>query len=198
MRVFDIGEWIYDLFGPFGLWGVILFVFLIFFIDAIFFPTLPELFFVIGFMACPTLLFGLELLLVAIVAEVLGISLLYFIVEKISVPKKIRNLADRYVRFLIVSDERMLLVNRVAPMIPFAGAFISIIETWRYDRAMFYVIIGCVIKYGAIMLMGSFFFTYFTSGAAQTYTILLVLAVICISIVFAIIKKKRAGINENC
>ena len=197
--MFNIGDWIYDLFGPYGAWGILLCIFLIFLIDAIAFPTLPELFFVIGFMYNPTLEFGMQLLMVAIVAEIIGISTLYWIVEHIRVPVRIKNVAEKYVKFLIVSDERMLLVNRAAPMIPFAGAFISIIEDWRLSKAMMYIILGCILKYGLIMLMSNFFFTYFNSGDAQTYTILFVIAVIVISLIFAYIKKKRSGLaNESC
>jgi hypothetical protein len=192
----DIGGWLLDVFGPHGEIGILLFVFLIFFIDALVFPTLPELFFIIGFMYKPDVVFGCELLLVAAIAEVVGISLLYFIVERIKVPERIKRVADKYVNFLIVSDERMLLVNRVAPMIPFAGAFISIIETWKLDRALFYVVLGCVLKYGAIMLMSGFFYEYFVNDA-QTYTLIFIFAVIIISFIFAFIKKKRSGLNEN-
>ncbi|MDR0791586.1 MAG: hypothetical protein LBE47_03495 [Methanomassiliicoccaceae archaeon] len=196
--MFDIGGWLGGIFGPYGEWGVLLIIFLIFFIDAIFFPTLPELFFVIGFMAFPTLMFGSALLLVAVIAEVLGISLLYYVVEKVRVPKKIKNLADRYVKFLAVSDERIFLVNRVAPIVPFAGAFISLVDSWRYGRSMIYVVIGCVLKYGAIMLLSNFFFEYFSSNDAQTYMIVFIFAVIAISMALATIRKRRSGIDENC
>ena len=196
--MFSIGEWMYDLFGPDNAVIVILFVFLIFFIDALFFPTLPELFFIIGFMYDPTFTFGLQLLGAAVIAEIAGISLLYWIVEHVRVPDRIKRIADRYVKFLVVSDERMLLVNRVAPMIPFAGAFISLIDSWRFSKALFYVVIGCIIKYGIIMLMSGFFFDYFESGAAQTYTIIFIIAVIAVSMAAAFLKKRKEGItNEN-
>jgi hypothetical protein len=198
--MFGIGEWLQDVFGPYGVIGIILFVFLIFFIDALFFPTLPELFFIIGFMAMPeqTLEYGLYLLGAAVIAEIAGISLLYWIVEHIRVPARIKRIADKYVKFLIVSDERMLLVNRVAPVIPFAGAFISLIDDWRISRALFYVIVGCIVKYGLILLMSSFFFSYFSDGDAEMYTIILIVAVIAISMIAAFAKKKKGGLaNEN-
>ena len=198
--MFGIGEWVQSVFGPYGVIGIMLFVFLIFFIDALVFPTLPELFFILGFMAMPeqTLEYGLYLLGAAVVAEIAGISLLYWIVERIRVPARIKRIADKYVKFLIVSDERMLLVNRAAPVIPFAGAFISLIDDWRLTRALFYVVLGCLIKYGLILLMSSFFFDYFSSDDAQTYTILLIIAVIAISMIAAFAKKKKEGLaNEN-
>ena len=195
--MFSIGEWMYDIFGPDSAALVIMFVFLIFFIDALFFPTLPELFFIIGFMYSPSLLFGLQLLTAVVIAEVLGIALLYWIVEHIRVPGRIKRIADRYVNFLICNDERMLLVNRVAPMIPFAGAFVSLVDSWRLDRALFYVVLGCVLKYGAIMLMSSFFYAYFSDGTAQTFTVVFIIAVIVVSIAFAFVRKRRLGFENS-
>jgi len=198
--VFGIGEWLQEVFGPLGVLGILIFVFLIFFIDAMSFPTLPELFFIIGFMAMPeqTLWYGAQLLGTAVIAEVAGITLLYLIVERVRVPDRIRKVADKYVKFLVVSDERMLLINRAAPMIPFAGAFISLIDEWKYPRSMFYIVIGCIIKYGFILLMSSFFFSFFADGDAQTYTLLFIIAFIAISIAAAFLKKKKEGIsNEN-
>jgi len=193
----DIGGWMESLFGPYGAMGILMFIMLLFLIDALLFPTLPELFFVIGFMYDPTLGFGLLLLLAAVIGEIIGICSLYYVVEKVKVPQRIRNIADRYVNFLLVRDERLLLVNRVAPMVPFAGAFISLIESWRLKRALFYVVLGCILKYGAIMLMSSFFFAYFSSGAAQTYTLVFIFAVIIVSFILAFAKKRRTGINES-
>jgi len=193
----DIGGWMSSVFGPYGAIGIFIFIFLLFLIDALIFPTLPELFFVIGFMYDPTLSFGLFLLGAAVLGEVIGISGLYYVVERVKVPQRVKNVADKYVNFLIVKDERMLLVNRIAPMIPFAGAFISIVDGWRLDRALFYVAIGCVLKYGIIMLMSSFFFAYFSSSAAQTYTLIFVFSVIIISLLFAFARKRRSGIIES-
>ena len=197
--MFDIGGWMMSVFGPYGAWGVILFVFLIFLIDALVFPTLPELFFVIGFMYDPTLSFGVTLLAAAAIAEIIGVTSLYMVVERIRVPTRIKNIADRYVKFLVCSDERMLLVNRAAPMIPFAGAFVSLIDSWKISRALFYVVLGCIIKYGLILMMSGFFYEFFESGDAQMYTIILVIAVIAISFVAAFLRKRKSGVeNENC
>ncbi|MFA6710283.1 MAG: hypothetical protein WCR83_03035 [Candidatus Methanomethylophilaceae archaeon] len=192
----DIGGWMYGFFGPYGGWGVLLCIMLIFLIDALIFPTLPELFFVIGFIYNPTLTFGVELLFAAAIGEVIGISILYLVVENISVPAKIKKVADRYINFLVVSDERILLVNRVAPMIPFAGAFISIVDSWKLSRALMYVVMGCFLKYGVILLMSGFFYAYFSSDAAQTYTIVFVFIVIIVSFIVSMLKKKKK-LTEN-
>ena len=191
----DIGGWMMDAFGPYGAIGIIIVIFLIFYIDAVFFPTLPEIFFIIGFMYDPTPVWGLTILITASLAEAAGLSTLYYIVEKIGVPERIKGIADKYADFLIVSDEKMLLVNRVAPMLPFAGAFVSLIHSWTLKRALIYNFIGCYLKYGIILLFAEFFYSYFGSQEAQLYTIIFVIIVMAASITAALIKKKKAGIQ---
>lgn len=185
-----------DVFGPHGAIGIIVFVALIFFIDAVLFPTLPELFFVIGFMYMPdSITFGIALLIIASVGEILGIALLYGIVDRIRVPERIRKIADRYVSFLMVNDEKIFLVNRFAPMIPFAGAFISIIDEWNFKKSLGYIVLGCYLKYGAILLFSGFFFVFFSSDMAQTFTIVMIIAVIAISFILSFYKKRKTGID---
>ena len=184
-----------DTFGPYGAIGVAVVIFLIFYIDAVFFPTLPEIFFIIGFMYDPTPAWGLTILIIASLAEAAGLSTLYCIVEKIGVPDRIKNIADKYADFLIVSDEKMLLINRVAPMLPFAGAFVSLIHSWTLKRALVYNFIGCYLKYGIILLFANFFYSYFGSSEAQLYTIIFVIIVMIASIIASVVKKRRAGIE---
>lgn len=191
--MFNISQWLYDIFGPYGAAGILLFIFLIFYIDAVCFPTLPEIFFIIGFMYNPTIEWGIIILIVASIAEALGVSTLYYVVEHIRVPERVKNVADKYSKFLIVSDERMLLVNRFAPILPFAGAFISLIPSWTLKRALIYNFIGCYLKYGIILLFSSFFYAYFSGPDAQTYTIIFVVAVMVISLIASYFKKKKNG-----
>ena len=191
----DIGGWMMDVFGPHGAIGIALVIFLIFYIDAVFFPTLPEIFFIIGFMYDPTPIWGLTILVIASLAEAAGLSTLYYIVEKIGVPERIKNIADKYADFLIVSDEKMLLVNRLAPMLPFAGAFVSLIHSWTLKRALLYNFIGCYLKYGIILLFANFFYSYFGSQEAQLYTIVFVIIVMVLSIIASIYKRKKAGLE---
>ena len=193
----DIGGWMMDTFGPYGAIGIIIVIFLIFYIDAVFFPTLPEIFFILGFMYDPTPIWGITILITASLAEAAGLSTLYFIVEKAGVPERIKGIADRYADFLIVSDERMLLVNRVAPMLPFAGAFVSLIHSWTLKRALIYNFIGCYLKYGIILIFAEFFYTYFGSEEAQWYTIAFVIIVMVLSIIASVVKRKKAGLDGS-
>ena len=100
----NIGEWLYELFGG-NEWGMLLCVFLIFLLDAFLFPTLPELFFALGCMTVPTATYSLELLGVAVLAEIVGIMTLYIVVSRARIPVKIERVAQKYTGFLVLSDE---------------------------------------------------------------------------------------------
>lgn len=192
----SLGDWLFGLFDGLGEPGTLVCIAIIFFIDAVIFPTLPEMFFILGFNQDPTVLFGCELLAVAAIGELAGIFLLYFVVKKIRVPAKIEKIANAWIDFLVVSDERIILVNRVAPMIPFLGAFIALVKTWNPKKCIFYIVLGCVLKYGVIMLASSFFYSYFGSDEAQTVTLVFIFAVIIISFIASFIRKRRAGLDS--
>lgn len=190
----SISDWLYSIFGDSGDMGMLIIVFLIFFIDAVVFPALPELFFVIAFMYKSELGFGLEILAVALIAELFGVWLLYFIVSHIRIPKRVEKIVHKYIDFLILGDERLVLLNRVAPMIPFCGAFISI-AGWDIKRSLLYVFIGGLVKYGIILCMSDFFFEYFSSNDAQLYTLIFIFAVIIISFILSIFYKRKNGLE---
>ncbi|MBO4798534.1 MAG: hypothetical protein J5494_07190, partial [Candidatus Methanomethylophilaceae archaeon] len=98
----SISELIYNALGDYGDAGVLLCVFLIFMIDALIFPALPELFFILGYAYNPTPVFGMLLIGAAVAAELAGIYSLYYIVKHIRIPKKIGKVMDKYVNFLMV------------------------------------------------------------------------------------------------
>ncbi len=191
----SFGDWLFSLFDGLGPEWVLLCICLLFLLDAILIPTLPEVFFIMGFDRQPTVLFGGELLLAAIIGELIGIFSLYYVVKHIRVPKRISKIADKYVNFLIVSDEKALLMNRIAPMIPFAGAFIALIESWDPKKCMFYIVTGCILKYGAILLASGFFYTFFTGRMAQQVMLMFIIAVIVVSFIASYVKKKRSGLE---
>lgn len=191
----NFGDWLFSLFDGFGPEWVLLCIGLLFLLDALLVPTLPEVFFIMGFDRQPTALFGAELLGVAIIGELIGIFTLYYVVKHIRVPKKISRIADKYVNFLIVSDEKALLMNRVAPMIPFAGAFIALVDSWDPRKCVFYIVTGCILKYGAILLASGFFYSFFTGRMAQQVMLIFIIAVIVVSFVVSYVKKRKTGLE---
>ena len=192
-----LSEWLFGLFSGMGDPGIVLCVFLLFLIDALFFPTLPELFMVLGFGANATWEFALVLLGVAIVAELVGVFTLYFVVSRIRVPERISRIAKKYIGFLVVSDEKIILVNRVAPMIPFLGAFIAMIDTWDRRKCALYIVIGCVLKYGVILAASGFFLNYLGTDTAQSVTLVFIFAVLIVSFVASFYKKRKEGLEGS-
>ena len=190
--MFDIGQTIFQSLQPLGTEGLLLCVFLLFFIEAIVFPTLPELFAVIIFMVQPTVAFALLVLATIGAAEILGTSTLYFIIKKVRIPARIHSAADKYCDMLLVKNERIVLLNRVAPVLPFMGAFAAICN-WDFQKVLAYTFIGGMIKYGTILAMSSLFFTYMSTGMAETVTMALVIGVIGISLTFSVIKNRKEG-----
>lgn len=191
----NVGQFLFDLFGADGGWGVVLCIFLIFLIDAFLFPTLPELFFILGFSYNPSIEFGLQLLAAAVVAEWIGIFSLYFVVKHVRVPTKVSRVVDKYVHFLMLKDERLLLLNRIAPMIPFAGAFICI-ANWDVKKSWFYITLGCILKYGVIMLLSDQLYKYYAESA-QTMTIIMLIIILAISFALSFLMKKRNGLDQK-
>lgn len=193
----DLTAFMTDLFGPYGMAGVVAMVFIAFLLDATFIPALPEIFIIIGFAYDPTPGFALVLLCTAIVAEVLGNLILYSLVEKFGLPKRLKRIMNKYVDILIVSDERMMLLNRIAPLIPYSGAFISVIDHWTLKRSLMYIVIGCILKYGLILSMSTFFYAYFTSDVAQYVMIAFIIIVLAISFIASYIRRKRTFPEET-
>ena len=187
----DLTHLMLDIFGPYGGPGVVLMVFLAFLLDATLVPFLPEIFIILGFSYDPSPSFAVLLISVSIVAEWLGNCILYFVVKNIRVPKKIRSVVNKYIGILLISDERMLLVNRIAPMIPYSGAFIALVDNWKLSRALAYLALGCVLKYGLILSMSSVFYAYFSSNMASIMMIVFVIVILLLSLILSHVRRSR-------
>jgi membrane protein YqaA with SNARE-associated domain len=189
----DITSIIIGIFNPTTVVGGLICIFLLFYIDAIIFPTVPELF-TVGIYASQdqigTLPFGLLILGTVAASEVLGFCTLYYVVRKVRVPKLIQKGVDKFQAFLIYPDERMILVNRVAPIVPFLGAFASICH-WNLRKSIKYVLIGGMAKYGLILLASGLFIAYWDRGTATIVVLVLVIGVIIASFIASYHRKKR-------
>ena len=192
----DLTAFMTDLFGPYGMAGVVAMVFIAFLLDATFVPALPEIFIIVGFAYEPTPGFAIILLCTAIAAEILGNLILYFLVERIGLPKRVKRIMNKYVGILIFTDEKMLLLNRIAPMIPYSGAFISVIDNWKLGRSLMYIVLGCILKYGLILSMSTMFYAYFTSDVAQWVMIAFIIIILALSIIASYIRRKRTFAKE--
>ncbi len=187
----SIGQFVYDLFQPLGVYGLLAALFLIFYFDSTLIPTLPELFTVIIFLAHPVPIFGVMMIATLCAAEFCGVTTLYLVVRKYTLPQWMRRRIVEYSRFLVVRDEKMILLNRIAPVIPFLGAFIATCE-WPYGRSILYNFVGGVAKYSLIVVMASYFLLLFSDQTlAEVITVVAVLALVGFSYLLSVRRKKK-------
>ena len=192
-KMADITSVVIGIFDPTNVVGGLICIFLLFYIDAIIFPTVPELF-TVGIFATQTqiatLWFGLLILGTIAISEVLGFCTLYYVVKKVKVPKIIQRGVDKFQAFLIYPDERMILVNRIAPIVPVLGAFASICN-WSLKKSLKYTLIGGVIKYGLILLASGLFIEYWDRSTATVVVLTMIIIVIIVSFVASYYRKKK-------
>jgi hypothetical protein len=185
-----LGDTLVDLFSGLGLFGGLVSIFLIFYFDAMIIPLLPEFFAVLFFLTDPTLQWGILVLLIAEIGEVLGNSTLYFVVKRIGVPGFLKKSMNKWVNFLMLKDERLILSNRIAPTVPFVGAFIAVCE-WDYKRSITYVAVGGLVKYTVLLSVVAAFDVAYPRDLAQTLTLIFVVAFVAVSLVVAQVKSRR-------
>jgi membrane protein YqaA with SNARE-associated domain len=195
-----IGDFIYDLFHGLGPVVTLLALFLIFVIDAAIFPAIPEVFAVIFFLANPlpegsALVWGVAILIMAVLGELAGNTLLYLVVRNLLVKKKrtpriLERMMKRYVKFLVCRDEKIILVNRVAPVVPMVGAFMAVCE-WSYRKSISYVFIGSLAKYSFLLILVGSFGVMYERDTAQVISIVAVIVVIAVSALLSFIYRRR-------
>lgn len=185
-----IADVVLDFFRQFGPFAILFGLFLIFVLDSSIAPVFPEIFVLVLFMARPSLPWAAGLLGMALVGEVAGNTILFLLVDRTKTPEFIQKIIRKYITFLVVEDEKIILVNRFAPVIPFMGAFIATCN-WDYRKAMAYTVISGFIYYLILLTFSGLFYTYLTNDVASKVTWGLVGAVILVSFVSSTIQRKR-------
>lgn len=194
----SLGDVIFDFFSNLGTEWALLGLLLIFVADALMIPTVPDIMFVVFVAAKPTVEFGLLSLGVTAAGELIGVFTLYTIVRHITVPNKIKRYANKYADFLLVSDERILFISRFAPMIVAPGAFIALMQPrWSTWKCAFWILLGCVIKYGAVMICCVWLGMAFDAQVSQRVMIIAAIAMIVISFIINYRRKKKRDFHKN-
>lgn len=160
----SFGDWLQGILGQFGVAGQLTLLFVVFAVDALLFPMLPEAFVVLLYPSIPIidysrlgprgdlLMKAAMVLVVVLAAEVAANGLLYGLVKwkQHRLPRALTRAMNKWREFLVLSDERLVLLNRIVPVVPFTGAFIAV-SPWRPRRAMGYLVVGGALKYGAVI-----------------------------------------------
>jgi uncharacterized membrane protein YdjX (TVP38/TMEM64 family) len=179
-----------------GLWYALLAVFAFVLIDACLFPALPDLFAVLAFLVEPGLWWGLAILGTVCAGEILGNTLLYSLVKRKRLPEFMERAMNKWVGFLFIKDEKALLLNRFAPMIPYSGAFIATCG-WNFRRALGFIVVGGLAKYSVLLGIAYALNSTLDSGMAALATITAVLIILVASLASAHVLKRRMRAQEG-
>lgn len=196
----SLDEWLAGLFAFLGPAGTLLALFLVFVIDAAIFPTLPELAVVLSYTfrdpSWDPVGWAALLLVMAVAGEAVGNTLMYLWIRKLLVdrgrmPKAITSAMQRWSRFLVVPDERIILVNRIAPVVPFVGAFIAILN-WSYPRSLSYIVVGALAKYSFLLILVGALGVAYNRDTAALLTVIAVLVIVGVSLTASYVYRRRA------
>jgi len=195
----SLDELLTALFGSLGPVGSLVILLIIFALDAALFPALPEVWIVVTYTYRPEVLGPIGwaglLLAMAVVGDVLGTSLLYlavrrWVVQRRRMPHWLERAMKRWTGFLLVQDERVILMNRAVPVIPMVGAFIATLG-WNYRRSMAYVAIGGLAKYAVLLYVVFAIGLAYDVATARWITLALVGVVVGLSFVASWLRRRR-------
>jgi len=196
----SLDELLTSLFGSLGPVGSLVILVIIFALDAALFPALPEVWIVVTYTYRPTEMLGPVawaglLLAMAVAGDVLGTSLLYvavrrWVVQRRRMPRWLERAMKKWTGFLLVQDERVILMNRVVPVIPMVGAFIAALG-WDYRRSMAYVAIGGLAKYAILLYVVFAIGLAYDVATARWITLALVVVVVGLSFVVSWLRRRR-------
>jgi len=186
-----IGEDIISLFETLGDFGMLLALFVIIMIDGVLFPTLPEVWIIFIFGAhADSFSWGLAIALVASFSSLAGNFTLYGLVKTAHLPGWIQRRMRQYTNFLIIGDERLLLLNRIAPLIPYTGAFMAVCN-WPPKKSAVYVFAGALAKFSVIVVLSWLSFDNLRRDMAPWVSLGFVILILAASLIASIIYKKR-------
>jgi membrane protein YqaA with SNARE-associated domain len=198
----SLDEFLAALFASLGPVGSLLALLLIFALDAALFPALPEVWIVVTYTYRPEvldpLLWAALLLGVGIAGDVLGTTFLYLMVRRVLIrgrrmPGWLERGMKRWTTFLVVRDERLILLNRVAPVIPFVGAFIATLG-WDYRRSLAYVAVGGLAKYAILLFVVFAIGVAYNPSTARWITLGVVVVVVAVSVLASSLYRRRHGL----
>jgi hypothetical protein len=189
-----IGDLIYDFTGG-NIYLLLLGAFLIFYFDSMVLTILPEVLILTFVGARPddvSIFVWLVLLLcMANIGDVAGNYTVYLLFKKVKrYHNWVHDKLQKYVGLLILKDEKLILLNRVAPFLPMCGAFMAACD-WNVKRSLFYIYIGGVIKYSIILFFFGFLNFIYPEETALWITLISVGVFLVISFFLGRRERKR-------
>jgi len=192
-----IGEDVINLFASLGDIGMLLAITIIIWIDGTAFPTLPEVWMIFLYGTHPgSFAWGATLVLVTSAASLLGNFTLYSLVKVARLPKRVQRAMKKYTDFLIVKNEKLLLLNRIAPIIPYTGAFIAVCN-WNVRKCVLYLFIGAVAKSSVVVLISWASYDNLKQDIAPFVSVAAIIIIMVSSIIASFVYKKRSMPKEE-
>jgi len=186
-----IGEDIINMFASLGDIGMLLAITVIIWIDGTAFPTLPEVWMVFLYGVHPdSFAWGAAIVITASAASLLGNFTLYSLVKVAKLPKWVQKKMKQYTNFLIVKDEKLLLLNRLAPIVPYTGAFIAVCN-WNVKKSALYIFTSALAKFSIIVLISWASFESVKDEIAPFVSLAVVIILLVSSIIASFVYKKR-------
>jgi hypothetical protein len=123
--------------------------------------------------------------------DVAGNYTVYLLFKKVKrYHKWVHDKLQKYVGLLILKDEKLILLNRVAPFLPMCGAFMAACD-WDVKRSLFYIYIGGVIKYSIILFFFGFLNFIYPEETALWITLISVGIFLVISFILGKRQRKK-------
>jgi uncharacterized membrane protein YdjX (TVP38/TMEM64 family) len=193
-----IGSYIYEATGG-NIYLLLLGAFLIFYFDSMVLTILPEILILTFVGAKPvevsTFIWLVLLLCMATFGDVAGNYTVYLLFKKVKrYHNWVHDKLQRYVSMLVLKDEKLILLNRVAPALPMCGAFMAACN-WDVKKSLFYIYIGGVIKYSIILFFFGFLSFIYPEDTALWITLISVAVFLVIS--FFLGKKEQKRLMEK-
>jgi membrane protein YqaA with SNARE-associated domain len=189
--MFELGQSIIDLFSDLGDLGMLLAITVIIWLDGTAFPTLPEAWLVFIYSAHPgSFAWGAILVVVASLASILGNFTLYGLVKVAKLPGWIQRAMRKYTNWLILKDERLLILNRFAPLIPYTGAFMAVCG-WNLRRCATYLLVSAVAKFSLYVVIFWLSFESLKDEVAPWVSLGVVAVVVTASIISSLVYKRK-------
>jgi membrane protein DedA with SNARE-associated domain len=195
----SLDDFLAALFASLGPVGSLVALLLIFAVDAALFPALPEAWILLTYTFRPP---GMDavgwaaiLLLAGVAGDLLGTTILYALVRRILVqgrrmPHVLESAMRRWTELLGVPDERVILLNRIAPVVPFVGAFIATLR-WDYRRSMAFVAVGGLAKYAVLLYLVFAIGVAYDPRTARSITLGLVVVIVAVSLLGSWLFRRR-------
>ncbi len=189
-----IGDYIYEATGG-NIYLILFGAFLIFYLDSMVLTILPEILILTFVGAKPpelsTFMWLVLLLCMANIGDVAGNYTVYLLFKKVKrYHNWVHDKLQRYVGLLVLKDEKLILLNRVAPALPMCGAFMAACD-WNVKKSLFYIYIGGLIKYSIILFFFGFLSFIYPEDTALWITLISVAVFLVISFFLGKREQKR-------